>query len=162
MASEVISSALLMIATIIAAVALINAVFPSIYGMSGSITTMTNNVDDRMKSDIKFIYETTDQSNNLTAWIKNTGQTQIIPASFNDTDVFYGDANGVMKRAILNSTSAPGWTYNIENDNGNGRLDPGETLCIHVLSDEPFTPGNYYKIRLVLYNGAFCEDYFTV
>jgi archaeal flagellar protein FlaG len=162
MASEVISSALLMIATIIAAVALINAVFPSIYGMTGSITAMTGSVNDRMKSDIKFIYETTDQSSNLTAWIKNTGQAQIIPARFNNTDLFYGDANGVMKRAILNSTSAPGWTYTIENDNGNCRWDPGETLNVHVTADEPFAPGNYYKIRIVLYNGAFCEDYFTV
>ena len=82
MASEVISSALLMIATIIATVALINAVFPSIYGMSGTITTVTNNVNDQMKTDMKFIYETTDNSNHMTAWVKNTGQTQHIPGKF--------------------------------------------------------------------------------
>jgi len=162
MASEVVSSALLMIATVVAAVALINAVFPSIYGMSGSISTMTHNVDDRMKSDFKFIYETTDQSYNLTAWLKNTGETQIIPSRFNSTDVFYGDINGVMKRAVLNATSAPCWTYIIENDNGNGRWDTGETLKVVIQSDEEFAPGNRYKVRMVLYNGAFCEDYFTV
>ncbi len=162
MASEVISSALLMIATVVAAVALINAVFPSIYGMSGSITTMTYNVNDRMKSDVKFIYETTDQSYNLTAWLKNTGETQIITSTFNNTDMFYGDASGVMKRATLNSTSAPCWTYSIENDNENGRWDPGETIRVDIRSDEPFAPGNRYKLRMVLYNGAFCEDYFTI
>jgi flagellar protein FlaG len=162
MASEVISSALLMIATIIAAIALINVVFPSIYGMSGSISMMTDNVNDRMKSDFKIIYETTDESYNLTAWLKNTGETQLILSRFNSTDVFYGDINGLMKRALLNSTSGPSWTYTIENDNGNGRWDPGETLKISIQADEQFTPGNRYKVRIVLYNGAFCEDYFAV
>ncbi len=162
MASEVISSALLMIATVIAAVALINAVFPSIYGISGSITTMTHTVDDRMKTDFKFIYETTDQLYTLTAWLKNTGETQVIPVKFNSTDVFYGNTSGVMKRAILDSESAPCWNYTIENDNGNGKWDPGETLRINIRSDVQFTLGDRYKIRMVLYNGAFCEDYFTV
>ncbi|HTY89693.1 MAG TPA: hypothetical protein VMC84_00800 [Methanocella sp.] len=162
MASEVISSALLMIATIIAAVALISAVFPSVYSMAGSITSTTSTVNDRMKSDIKFIYETTDQEYTLTAWLKNTGKTQLLPSSFNNTDIFYGETNSAMARAVLNATSAPSWTFEIENDNGNGRWDPGETMKIQIVSDEKFTPGNDYKIRAVLYNGVFCEDYFTV
>ncbi|MDI6896368.1 hypothetical protein [Methanocella conradii] len=162
MAQEVVSSALLMIATIIAAVALINAVFPSIYSMSGSITTMTNSVNDRMKCDIKFVYETTDQGNNLTAWAKNTGKTQIFLTPFNSTDMFYGETGAVMKRAILNGTSAPRWTYTIENDNGNERWDPGETIRIDIQSDTPFMAGKDYRVRMVLYNGVFCEDYFTV
>lgn len=162
MAQEVMSSALLMIATIIAAVALINAVFPSIYGMSGSITTMTSNVNDRMKCDIKFVYETNDQYNNLTAWIKNTGKVQILVTNFNNTDVFFGEVGTVMKRAVLNGTSAPNWTYTIENDDGNGRWDSGETLRINITSDQTFKAGRDYKVRVVLYNGVFCEDYFTV
>ena len=162
MASEVMSSALLMIATIIAAVALINAVFPSVYSMAGSITSATGTVNDRMKSDIKFIYETTDGNHNLTAWIKNTGKTQLVPSSFNNTDIFYGETDSQMTRAVLNSTSAPSWTYAIENDNGNGRWDPGETMRITIVSDQPFVAGSDYKIRAVLYNGVFCEDYFSV
>jgi flagellar protein FlaG len=162
MAQEVMSSALLMIATIIAAVALINAVFPSIYSMAGSISTTTGTVNDRMKSDIKFIYETTDQGHNLTVWLKNTGKTQLVPSSFNNTDIFFGETSSAMTRAVLNASTAPSWTFAIENDDSNGRWDPGETLRIDILSDQTFTPGNDYKIRAVLYNGVFCEDYFTV
>lgn len=163
MASEVISSALLMIATIVATVALINAVIPSIYSMSGSITSVTHSVNEQMKTDVKFIYETTDDSNHLTAWVKNTGQTQIPLTNFNRTDVFYGDANGAMARAQLNSTDYPAWTFSLENDNGNGQWDPGETIRLDITApvDQPFVTGTDYKVRLTLYNGAFCEDYFT-
>ncbi len=163
MASEVISSALLMIATIVATVALINAVIPSIYSMSGSITSVTHNVNEQMKTDVKFIYETADDSNHLTAWVKNTGQTQLALTNFNHTDVFFGDANGVMTRAQLNSTEYPNWSFTLENDNGDGQWDPGETLRIDITApvDQPFVSGTDYKVRLTLYNGAFCEDYFT-
>ena len=163
MASEVISSALLMIATIVATVALISAVIPSIYSMSGSITSVTHSVNNQMKTDVKFIYETTDDSNHLTAWVKNTGQTELALTNFNLTDVFYGDADGVMTRAQLNSTEYPSWTFRLENDNGDGQWDPGETLRIDLTApvDQPFVSGTDYKVRLTLYNGAFCEDYFT-
>jgi archaeal flagellar protein FlaG len=163
MASEVISTALLMIATVVAAVALINAVFPSIYGMSGSIQAVTNNVNDRMKTEIQFIYETPDSSgNSLAAWVKNTGQTQMTPGELNDSDLFISDADGVMQLASLNSSTAPCWTYTIENGNGNGIWGPGETLEINLNTNQPFVQGNNYDIRLVLYNGAYCEDSFSV
>ena len=163
MASEVISSALLMIATVVATIALINAVIPSIYSMSGSITSVTANVNNQMKTDVKFIYETTDGLNHLTAWVKNTGETQIPLTNFNLTDVFYGDANGVMTRAQLNSTANPSWTFSVENGNGDNEWDPGETLRFDVTApvDQPFVSGTDYKVRLTLYNGAYCEDYFT-
>lgn len=161
MASEVISSALLMIATIIATVALINAVFPSIYGMSGTITTVTNNVNDQLKTDMKFIYETTDNTNHMTAWVKNTGRSNIYLASFDKTDLFYGDANGVMNRATLNGTTGSYWTYTIENGNGDSTWGPGQTMRIDITAADDFVPGTDYKIRLTLPNGAFTEDYFT-
>lgn len=162
MASEVMSSALLMIATIIAAVALINAVFPSIYGMSGSITAVSTNVNDRMKSDIKFIYETSDHTTQMTAWVKNTGKTSILLSNFNYTDMFYGQSNGAMTRAVLNQTSAPSWTYAIENGDGNGKWDPGETMRITINATTPFLEGNDYRLRITLPNGVYCEDYFTL
>jgi len=161
MASEVISSALLMVATIIATIALINAVFPSIYGMSGTITTVTHNVNDQMKTDLKFIYETTDTTNHLTAWVKNTGSSNIYLTNFNNTDLFYGEADGVMSRATLNGTSGSYWTYTIENGNGDSTWSPGQTMRIDITSADNFVPGEDYKIRLTLPNGAFTEDYFT-
>lgn len=162
MASEVLSSALLMIATVIAAVALINAVFPSIYGMSGSITAVSGNINDRMKTDIKFIYETSDHTTYMTAWVKNTGKGSIVLSNFNHTDVFYGQANGAMTRAMINQTYSPSWTYVIENDDSNARWDPGETMRISINATDTFVAGNDYRVRIILTNGVFCEDYFTL
>jgi flagellar protein FlaG len=161
MASEVISSALLMIATIVATVALINAVFPSIYGMSGSITTVTNNVNDQMKTDIKFIYETTDNTNHLTAWVKNIGRSNVYLSTFNNTDLFYGEVDGVMSRATLNGTTTPYWTYAIENGDGDSTWSPGQTLRIDIYAADDFAPGEDYRIKFTLANGAYTEDYFT-
>lgn len=163
MASEVISTALLMIATVVAAVALINAVFPSIYGMSDSIQSVTSNVNNRMQSEFQFIYETPNPAgNSLTAWVKNTGETQVTPAELSDSDLFISNANGAMQMANLNSSTAPSWTYTIENGNSNGIWGPGETLEINLNANESFVTGNDYDIRLVLYNGAYCEDSFSV
>ena len=162
MVSEVIGTALIMIATVVAAVALINAVFPSIYGVSDSITAVTNNVNNQMKSEFMFIYESPDQSgNNLTAWVKNTGETQVALSELNDSDLFISNSNGVMQMASLNATTQPNWTYAIENGNGDGQWDPGQTLEINLVTSQPFTQGSGYTIRLVMYNGAYCEDYFT-
>ena len=163
MVSEVIGTALIMIATVVAAVALINAVFPSIYSVSDSISAVTGNVNNQMKSEFMFIYESPDQSgNNLTAWVKNTGETQVAANELNDSDLFISNSNGVMQMANLNSSKQPSWTYTIENSNGDGQWDPGETLEINLVTNQPFVQGSSYTTRLVMYNGAYCEGYFTV
>lgn len=162
MAQEVMSSALLMIATVIATVALINAVYPSIYGMTGSITSVTQTVNDRMKSDIKFVYESSSDDNNLVVWVKNTGKTQIAMSNLNRTDVFFGKNGKVMNRAGYNTIGFPKWTGSIENDNNNGIWDPTETMKITITTDDHyFSPGDY-RVRIVLYNGVYCEEYFTL
>ncbi|MCD1296040.1 hypothetical protein CUJ83_13635 [Methanocella sp. CWC-04] len=162
MAQEVMSSALLMIATIIATVALINAVYPSIYGMTGSITVMSNTVNDRMKCDVKFVYETSSAQNSLTVWMKNTGKTQVFAESLEHSDVFYGKIGDVMTRAGYDAADAPKWTYVIENDNGNSIWDPSETIKISLSSpDDYFTSGDH-RVRVVLYNGIYVEDAFTL
>ena len=48
MAQNVISTAILIIAAVIAVVALINGVFPSIYQMSGAMTSVSEASSERM------------------------------------------------------------------------------------------------------------------
>jgi len=53
--------------------------------------------------------------------------------------------------------------HGIRHDLGNGHStwSPGQTMRIDVTAAENFVPGEDYKIRLTLPNGAFTEDYFT-
>ena len=115
-----------------------------------------------MKTDITFIYETSGDPNHVTAWVKNTGQTQIPLSNFNSTDLFFGESGTGMTRPTLNGTSAPSWTYTLENSNGGREWDKGETMRIDInTSESPIVFGTDYTIRLTLYNGAYSEGDFT-
>lgn len=161
MAQEVMSTALLMIATIIATVALVNAVFPSIYGTVGSISTVTNTVNDRMKTDMRIVYETaTVDTPTLTVWIKNTGKVEVAGSSIEYSDVFFGDGTGPLTRATYDA-GANMWVYEIENDDGDGFWGYGETIKVTITAADNFAAGDH-RVRMVLYNGVYCEDAFTL
>jgi archaeal flagellar protein FlaG len=168
MASEVISTALLLIASVIACVALINAIYPSLYTATSSITSMTNTVNDRMKSEVRFIYSTGDTSsgNTIDVWVKNIGSNRIFLSQAGNIDIFYGRDTGVMTHtSYTNGTLGQDtWQYTIENDAGDiGVLDPGETLHITIRTTDAFiAPTDQYRVRLVLANGVYCEDSFSV
>jgi flagellar protein FlaG len=164
MAQEVLSSALLMIATIIASVALVNAVYPSIFTMTGSISMMTNSVDQRMKSEISVIFESSPNTNTLYVWVKNIGKTEIPQDSLQQyTDIFYGSGSGAMSRAVYNGSENPKWAYSIESGSGDGDTswDPGETIKMTITTTGEFTPGDH-RVRIILPNKVYCEDTFSV
>ena len=80
MAEEAISTAILTVATIIAALVLVNAMYPSLYSASGSILSMNNRAADRIKTDLTVLAEWYPPGHAaddiaLEAWVKNTGST---------------------------------------------------------------------------------------
>ena len=70
---KVIATALLAIASIVAAVALINAVLPASGKSSSALVAANKNAAERVKTDIDVIHATGDTAGTVTVWVKNVG-----------------------------------------------------------------------------------------
>jgi flagellar protein FlaG len=162
MAQNVISTAILIIAAVIAVVALINGVFPSIYQVSGSMTTVSDASNDRMKTEIKIIWESANPTDHsLNVYLKNTGDQKIAAANIAKSDVYFGTADA-MERCSRDGSSGAAWTSSFEGGNGDTTWDPGETLnvWIQTASHDFNSPGQ--RVKIVLYNGVGDEATFTL
>jgi flagellar protein FlaG len=162
MAQNVISTAILIIAAVIAVVALINGVFPSIYQMSGSMTTVSDASNDRMKTDIKIICQSANQTDHsLNVYLKNTGDQKITGANVARSDVYFGTGDA-MERLSYGGSAGARWTYSITEGNGDAAWDPGETLNVwlQTASHDFNAPGQ--RVKVVLYNGVGDDATFTL
>lgn len=161
MAEQAISTAILTVATIIAALVLVNALYPSLYSASGSILSMNNRASDRILTDITVLTEWYDPGHPendiaLEAWVKNTGSTTVTADELADADVFLYTGNHTAVRI-------PGasWSRELLNGNGDADWDPAETIHVIVHYDPAGSSQGTWKLRLVLPNGVSAEDSFT-
>ena len=163
MAEETISTAILTVATIIAAVVLLNAIYPALYSASGSIMSMNSATADRMKTDVKVLteYPGTDDDGHfhLVVWVKNTGGTTIKASSMDLADVYLYTGNGVTTR-ISQTGGARNWHYSLLSGDGDSDWDPTETLEV-TLDYGDSLPAGTARFRLALDNGVFAEDTFS-
>lgn len=156
MAQNVISTAILIVAGVIAVIALINGVFPAIYQMSGSVSSVTDTSSDRMNTEIKIISVSANQSQyySINIYVKNVGACKITGAKIPYLDVYYGSAGAGMTKAASGGTSYPRWEYGIAGGNGDANLDPGETLNIWLRTSAYDFRSGRQKVRVVLANGV--------
>jgi flagellar protein FlaG len=157
MAQEVLSSAILIIAAIIATAAIVNAIYPSLFAAAGSVATASDTASNRVLTDIKIAMASADGPGTLYVWVKNDGSTRIPESRIAYTDVYFGD-RGHMIKASANSSEAFRWTYALDDINGDDDWGPGETLQITVTdgAGTSFTAGDH-EVKLVLYNAASIE-----
>ncbi|KUG19152.1 hypothetical protein ASZ90_011144 [hydrocarbon metagenome] len=134
MSSETFTTAMFLIAAIISAGVLINAVFPVIYTMSGTIASSSHQADQRIRTDVKIVnaYASANEQE-AHIWLKNIGTSRIAESEIGRSDVFIG-VPGNFERL-----SAGSWTYSIVDDTNN-YWDPGET--IHITAQSNRLPGN--------------------
>jgi flagellar protein FlaG len=162
MAQETISTAILIIAGIIATVALVNAVYPSLFTATGSVGSVSDTASDRVKTDIRISMSSLQNESSLYVWVKNTGSTEIPAGRLDYTDVYFGDA-GSMARAETAGAASFRWSYVLDDTDGDGNWGPGETLQVLVseTGSSHLTPGTHI-VKLVLYNSASVEDTVTI
>lgn len=159
---KTITTALLIVVSMILVVALYNIAFPAIVQGGEAVTSMANTISDRMKEGITLIHASSelDSANGfldpngnglfeVNGWVKNTGSTRIV--GLNSIDVFFGpEGNFVRIPSQANAGgSYPYWTYNL----GSGATDwiPSGTLQIAIHYQPLSRPaaGRYYmKIAL--------------
>lgn len=150
---------MLTIAAIVAIVAVVNAVLPSVGRTSGALISASNVVEDRIASQIEIVHATgQDGDPDASVWVKNTGASTIAPLT--RVDVFFGPA-GDFQRVPYGGAgcTAPCWEYTIENATA---WEPTSTVNIVVHADANLSTGTTYYVKVVMPNGIADSKFFTV
>ena len=109
---KAITTALLLIASIIAALALVNAVIPAM-GKSASALAMANSqTADRIRTDIEIIHATGNTNRTITVWVKNVGTKVIEPVT--SSDVILTTPSTVSSLPYVSGCSSECWDYSWE------------------------------------------------
>ncbi|MCT8337885.1 flagellin [Methanoculleus sp. Afa-1] len=169
MSSETFTTAMFLIAAIISAGVLINAVFPIIYTLSGTISSSSHSVDERLSTDVKIIttYAGHKEGNGIAhIWLKNIGTSRIPGASVRGADVFLGGQGDFIRlnraEVLLGGKLQSGeWAYSILDDNDNNYWDPGETLYIEAMTNKIPARGEVVYFQFVLPSGLTRSTTFT-
>jgi hypothetical protein len=159
MTETAITTAMITIACVICICMLINAVYPAMHRATSSVVSTSEKLGERIGTTIDIIAESNESSYEY-VWVKNTGSSEI--PQIEKSDLFFGKINE-FRRIPFDSTLSvtPSWKYSIENDDGDGRWDIGETVNVTIKSSSEITTGDYY-VKIVLYNGVSDEDKFSI
>ena len=152
---KTIVTALLIIAGVISAVAIFNAIFPAITQSSDAMASMERRIDERMQSQIEIIHATRPSAgNDVLIWVKNVGSLKIAPPEA--CDLFFGlDGNFARIPYSASVIVYPYWNYGLENA---AEWRQGATLRITVhYATQPIS-GTYF-IKIVLPNGISTESF---
>jgi flagellar protein FlaG len=154
MSSDTFTTAMFLIASIIAAGVLLNAVFPVIYTMTGTFSQSSHEADQRIRTDIKII-NTYARSGAGQIWMKNIGTNRIAYNEINMSDVFIGVPGDFESVPIMTgSLGGNGWSYQVLEDT-NTYWDPGETVHLTVESGKiPTSKGDIVYFQFVSVNGV--------
>jgi flagellar protein FlaG len=150
---------MLTVAAIVAIVAVVNAVLPSVSRTSGALISASNVVEDRISSQIEIVHATGQDANaDAEVWVKNTGSSTV--GAVDRVDVFFGP-DGNFQRIPQGDPgcTAPCWEYEIENATS---WEPTATLHITVHADTNLASGTTYYVKVVTPNGISNSKYFTV
>lgn len=162
MAQEVISSAILIIAAIIATVALINAVYPSLFTATDSIHSVSDSASDRVKTDVKMDMASKQNASTLFVWMKNIGSVAVPAGRLPYTDLYFGEP-GSMAMVSTSPAASFRWAFVLDDQDSDGDWDSGETMQIAITDvDEARLTSGTHDLQLVLYNSASFRDTITI
>lgn len=168
---------LLTIAGVIAAIAVMNAVFPAVMRSSSALTTAGSTVDERIRTNVTVVQSVGEldsggsfvdtNSNSLFdfyVWAKNVGDITV--ASVAESDLFFGEPGAIQRIPYVDDSPGvyPNWTYAVE---GGGDWEVASTVRIEIRFDDGCPgactqPQGTYFIRLVTPNGVASESYFSM
>jgi hypothetical protein len=163
---KAITTALMIIISMVLAVMLFNAAFPAIVEGGDAITNMVHRTNERMKSQIRIIHAAgeldsdgwwQDSNGNgdfeVFIWVKNTGASRI--NALEQVDVFFGPEGNFTR--IPSQAAAGGgypyWTWQVESGT---EWTPYATVEITIHYAFPLSPGRYF-FKINLPNGVSDE-----
>jgi archaellum component FlaG (FlaF/FlaG flagellin family) len=130
MASEAISSSILLIGGVLGAAFLITAILPAIFSAGDTFGTAASSSEEKLKTDFRFInsYAKDNTPDEMKLWLKNVGTIQISSYDIQKSDIF------ILHTASVEQKSwSSGFTYDLP-DPDNGYWDVGETLEITIVN----------------------------
>ena len=150
---------MLTIAAIVAIVAVINAVLPSVSRTSGALISASGVVEGRIASQIEIVHATGEDGDpDADAWVKNTGASTI--DAIERVDLFFGPEGNFQRIPQGDSScAAPCWEYEVENASV---WEPTATLHIIIHAETNLTSGTTYYVKVVTPNGIADSKFFTV
>jgi len=158
MVDQVIVTAIIIIASVIAVVTFVDAVIPSVFDLSNSCNSLANNIGDRFQTTIAIVY-VYPQGNNVTVWLKNVGSADIPLTEINYSDFFvYTSSNSLYP--VFGSYSTPSWNYKFVNGDGGDMWKPGQTIQASINLDS-LSSNTTYQVKCSLYNGVSSSYVFS-
>jgi archaellum component FlaG (FlaF/FlaG flagellin family) len=162
MATDMISTAIIGIATIIIVATLVATLLPQVFEMAGTVKSTAGTANDRMGTSVLVVNHDLQTPGRLQFDVLNNGRSEIGTSAIDMSAVYLDNQTlpgNLLARGV--DASAQYWEYVVTGD-GNGEWDPGEMLELTVVSPAySFTPGDY-KLKLLLYNGASEQYGFTI
>ncbi len=165
---KVITTALLIVASMVMAVALFNIAYPAIVRSGDAIDGMVSRAEDRLRSQIVIVHAAAEwhdgaphdlnASGDIEAviWVKNVGSTRL--AAVERLDVFFGtEGNFARIPHASQSTAGPYWQASVENA---PEWTPTATLRI-TLHNAPLSAGRQF-VKVVTPGGAAHEYFWSL
>ena len=156
---KAITTGLLIIASVVAAIALINAVLPAMGKSSSALLSANSTASDRVRTDIEVVHVATDTSSGsedqVIVWVKNVGPNNIV--AVNTSDVFLTTPSEV-KRVPYGSGSEY-WDYELESGTD---WTQTSTIKITLHLDNGSVVTGVYNIIFTVYNAISSSKDFSV
>ena len=161
MAESVITVSIITVACVVCATMLISALYPAMDRASSSAIVTAEAMGDRITTAIEIIEKAKDSSDSSKCyiWIKNTGSVTI--EGIDSADLFFGETGEFTRMSYSDPLSAKSWNYDLLGGDGDDRWDPKETLEINITDTISIETGEYYYVKIILYNGESAEDVFS-
>jgi len=147
MASEAISSSIMIIGAVLGAAVLISAILPAIFSAGDTFGTVSSSAEQKFRTDFRIVntYAYDGSQDVATVWLKNVGTNRISIYDIRSSDVFFG-ANNLVSQSSWNN----GFTYNLKGTS-NDFWDIGETLEI-IITSPTFVSGDQLYFSFALPN----------
>ena len=155
---KTITTALLVIAAVVATVALINAVIPAVSKSSRALSEANSEVADRIRTDVEIVLATGNSTGDvITFWVKNVGSKSIKPIT--KSDVFLETPSSITRIPnTADTTSNSSWSHTIEG--GGSSWDQSVTVKVEI----KLAAGaiGLHKVTISLYNSVATEKEFSI
>ncbi len=156
---KVITTTLLIIAGVISSIFVFNSFFPIVNRSTEAMTSMSDTIDDRMKSRINIVHSANEADRRTVyVWVKNVGDSRIL--SVKETDVFFGLESSFSRIPYVDDAGEtyPRWSYTLENDS---EWKTNATLKITIVFQSDPGGGTYFA-KVVIPNGIMDQYYFSM
>ncbi|MBN1161556.1 MAG: hypothetical protein JXA17_06400 [Dehalococcoidales bacterium] len=156
---KAITTALLIVAGVVCMIFVFNSVYPMINRSSQAMTSMAEQVDERMKSRINIVHAANNSTRTLVyLWIKNVGTQRILGVE--ESDLFFGQEDDFERIPYVEDagTDYPRWAFELENDT---EWKTSATIKVTITYDSDPGAGTYFA-KFIIPNGIFDEFYFSM